>query len=149
MKLNHLTKQISALGRRLTMVLLSLSAIAFFWQGAFLLNNAAMANPTNNFVVAADLGNKVQNKVGEDTKNAKGFIRDTADKVEEAARSNAAKVDNATDDNDSAIANRAKRDAGRIQQRAEEDASRTEKAVDNTKNVIEKAVDNVKDAFGK
>lgn len=148
MKLNYLTKQISALGRRLTTVFLSLAAIAFFWQGAFMLNNAAMASPTTNFIVAADMGDKVQNKVGEDTKNAKGFIRETADKVEEAARSNASKVDNATD-NDSAIADRAKRDAGRIHQRAEEDASRTEKAVDNTKNAIEQAVDNVKDAFSK
>jgi hypothetical protein len=148
MKLNYLTKQISALGRWLTMALLSLSAIAFFWQGAFLANSAAMANPITNLVVAADLGDKVQDKVSDDTRSAKGFIRDTADKVERTARKNAAKVDNATDD-DSFIKNKAQRDAGRIYERAERDAGRTEKAVDNTKNAIEQAVDNVKDAFGK
>ena len=148
MKLNDLTKQISALGRWLTMALLSLSAIAFFWQGAFLMNNAAMANPVTNFVMAADLGDKVQDKANEGAGRAKGFIRDTADKVERTAKKNAAKVDNATDNN-SGVANKAQRDAGRIQERAERDASRTEKAVDNTKNAIEQAVDNVKDAFGK
>ncbi len=148
MKLNYLTKQISALGRWLTTALLSLAAIAFFWQGAFLLNNAAMANPVTNFVVAADLGDKVQDKTRDDAGRAKGFIRDTADKVESTAKKNAAKVDNATDGNNS-IGNKAQRDAGRIQERAERDAGRTEKAVDNTKNAIEQAVDNVKDAFSK
>lgn len=148
MKLNYLTKQISALGRWLTTALLSLAALAFFWQGAFLLNNAAMANPTTSFVVAADLGDRVQDKASEDAGRAKGFIRDTADKVERTAKKNAAKVDDATDGNNS-IGNKAQRDAGRIQERAERDASRTEKAVDDTKNVIERAVDNVKDAFGK
>jgi hypothetical protein len=148
MKLNDLTKQISALGRGLTTALLSLAAIAFFWQGAFLLNSAAMANPTTNFIVAADMGDRVQDKASNDAGRAKGFIRDTADKVERTARKNAAKVDNATD-NGSGIGNKAQRDAGRIQERAERDAARTEKAVDNTKNAIERTVDNVKDAFGK
>ncbi len=148
MKLNYLTKQISALGRWLTMALLSLSAIAFFWQGAALVNSAAMASPITNLVVAADLGDKVQDKVSDDTRNTKGFIRDTADKVERTASKNAAKVDKATDD-DSFIKNKAQRDAGRIHERAERDAARTEKAVDKTKNAIEQAVDNVKDAFGK
>jgi hypothetical protein len=148
MKLNDLTKQISALGRGLTTALLSLAAIAFFWQGAFLLNSAAMANPTTNFIVAADMGDRVQDKASNDAGRAKGFIRDTADKVERTARKNAAKVDNATD-NGSGIGRKAQRDAGRIQERAERDAARTEKAVDNTKNAIERTVDNVKDAFGK
>lgn len=149
MKLNYLTKQISALSRWLTMALLSLSAIAFFWQGAFLVNSAAMANPVTNFIVAADLGDKVQDKTSEDAGRAKGFIRDTADKVESTARKNAAKVDNATDDDNGFIKNKAQRDAGRIHERAEQDASRTQKAVDKTKNAIEDAVDNVKDVFGK
>lgn len=147
MKLNYLAKQFSALGRWLTMALLSLSAIAFFWQGASLVNSAAMASPITNLVVAADLGDKVQDKASDDAGRAKGFIRDTADKVERTARKNAAKVDNATDDDNGFIKNKAQRDAGRIQERAEQDASRTEKAVDKTKNAIERTVDNVKDAF--
>ena len=149
MKLNYLTKQISALGRWLTMALLSLSAIAFLWQGAFLGNNAAMANPVTNLIVAADLGDKVQDKASDGAGSAKGFIRDTANKVERTAKKNAAKVDNATDDNNGFVKNKAQRDAGRIYERAERDASRTEKAVDKTKNAIEEAVDNVKDVFGK
>jgi uncharacterized protein YjbJ (UPF0337 family) len=148
MKLNYLTQQISALGRWLTMALLSLSAIAFFWQGAFLVNNAAMANPVTNFVMAADLGDRVQGKASEDAGRAKGFIRDTADNVERTARKNAAKVDDATNDDNGFVKNKAQRDAGRIQERAERDASRTEKAVEKTKNAIERTVDSVKDALG-
>ena len=148
MKLNYLTKQISGLGRWLTMAFLSLTAVVFFWQGASLVNSAAMASPTTNFIVAADLGDKVQDKANEDAGRAKGFIRDTANKVERTANKNAGKVDDATD-NGSFIKNKAQRDAGRIHERAEQDASRTQNAVDKTKNAIEDAVDNVKDAFGK
>ncbi len=144
MKRNYLM----IVGRFLATTLLFVSAIAFVWQGAFFSNTAAMANPTANLIASADAGDQVKYKTSEDAGRAKGFIRDTTDKVKEAAKSNAAKVDRATDDG-SVVERKAKSDAGTIQRRAEEDASRTQKAVDNTKNAVESAVDKIKDVFGK
>jgi len=148
MKLNYLMKELSTVGRFLAKTLLFVLAIAFVWQGAFFSNTTAMANPTANLIASADAGDQVKYKASEDAGRAKGFIRDTTDKVKEAAKSNAAKVDRATD-NGSFVERKAKSDAATIQRRAEEDASRTEKAVDNTKNAVESAVDKIKDVFGK
>ncbi len=148
MKLNYLMKKLSTVGRFLAKSVLCVLAIAFVWQGAFFSNTAAMANPTANLIASADAGDQVKYKASEDAGRAKGFIRDTTDKVKEAAKSNAAKVDRATDDG-SFVERKAKSDAATIQRRAEEDASRTQKAVDNAKNVVESAVDKIKDVFGK
>lgn len=146
MKSNLFTKPLSLIGRWMTTTLLCVSAIAFIWQGAFFSNITAMANPAANLIASRDAGDKVQEKTSKDAGRAKGFIEDTKNKVEDAAKSNAAKVDNATDDN-SVFERKAKKDAGRIVKRAEEDADRTQKAVDNTKNAVERTVDNIKDAF--
>lgn len=126
--------------------LLSLMMLALIWQGAPL--TAAAANLTPNLVMAADVGNQVQRKVNEDAGSAKGFIRDTANKVERTANKNASRVEQATDEDGSYVERKAKRDRDRIEQRAEQDAARTQKAVDKTKNAVERAVDNVKDALG-
>ena len=146
MKRNYFTKQFSNLGRLLATTIFCVSAIAFFWQGAFFLNTSAMATP-NQTLIAADLGDKVQEKTSKDAGRAKNFIDDTADKVKEAAKSNASKVENATDGDGNFIERKAKKDAATIQKRANEDASRTKTAVNKTKNAVEKAVDNIKDAF--
>ncbi|MBE9189115.1 hypothetical protein IQ230_01780 [Gloeocapsopsis crepidinum LEGE 06123] len=138
MKLNRLIR-FSTVKRWIATMLLCLSAIAFF--PAY----SAMAAP-NATLIAADLGDQVQEKTSEDAGRAKNFIRDTADSVEETARKNAKRVDQATDDG-SFVERKAKRDAARIEKRAEEDTARTQKAVDNTKNVIERTVDSIKDAF--
>lgn len=145
MKLNYFTNQFSTVKRWVATALLCVSAIAFVWQSGFLVNTAAMAAPTT-LIAAKDAGDRVQDKTSTDARRAKGFIRDTADKVEQTAKDNAARVDRATDDN-SPLERRAKKDAGRIEKRAEEDAARTQKAVDNTKNVVERTVDNIKDAL--
>lgn len=147
LKLNNLRKQLSSVGRWMATALFCVSAIAFVWQTPFFSNTAAMANPATDLIASADAGDKVQEKVSKDAGRAKGFIRDTADKVEEAASSNAKKVDESTDGGN-VLERRAKSDAGLIHKRAEEDAARTQKAVDNTKNVVERAVDGIKDAFG-
>lgn len=144
MKRNELTKRRSAAGRIAT-VLCFLLAIAFIWQGAFFSNTAAMAEP-GSVLIAADLGDEVQDKVDKDAGRAKNFIRDTADRVEQTANKNARRVDRATDDG-SFVERKAKRDADRIEKRAEEDTARTQKAVDNTKNAVERTVDSIKDAF--
>jgi hypothetical protein len=141
-------KQLSTVGRFLAKTVLCMLAIAFVWQGAFFSNTIAMANPTANLIASADAGDQVKYKASEDAGRAKGFIRDTADKVKEAAKSNAAKVDRGTDDG-SFVERKAKSDAATIQRRAEEDAARTQKAVDNTKNAVESTVDKIKDVFGK
>jgi hypothetical protein len=141
-------KQLSTVGRFLATTVLSVLAIAFVWQGAFFSNPAAMANPTANLIASADAADQIKDKTSTDAGRAKGFIRDTADKVKEAAKSNAAKVDRATDDG-SFVERKAKEDAATIQRRAEEDAYRTQKAVDNTKNAVERTVDKIKDVFGK
>lgn len=146
MKLNYLSKQLPLLGRWMVTTVFCLSAIAFFWQGAFFLNTSAMATP-NQTLIAADLGDKVQEKTSKDAGRAKNFIDDTADKVKEAAKSNASKVEDATDGDGNFIERKAKKDAATIQKRANEDASRTKSAVNETKNAVEKAVDKIKDAF--
>ncbi|WP_339382058.1 hypothetical protein [Gloeocapsopsis dulcis] len=125
--------------RWIAAMLLCLSAIAFFPT------YSAMAAP-NATLIAADLGDQIQEKTSEDAGRAKNFIRDTADSVKETANKNAKRVDQATDDG-SFVEGKAKRDADRIEKRAEEDTARTQKAVDNTKNVIERTVDSIKDVF--
>lgn len=146
MKLHNFTKRFMTAGRWITATLFCLSALAFVWQGAFLPIAPAMASPLTQSILAADTGDRVKSKASEDAANTKGFIRDTADKVEQTAKKNAAKVDRATD-NGSFAERKAKKDAATIEKRAEEDAARTQKAVDNTKNVVEKAVDSIKNAF--
>lgn len=148
MKLNYLTKQFSLLGRWLATTIFCVSAIAFFWQGAFFLNTSAMASP-NTSLIAADLGDKVQEKTSKDAGRAKNFIDDTADKVKETAKNNARKVEQSTDGDGSFIERKAKKDAATIQKRANEDSARTKSAVSKTKNAVEKTVDNIKDVFRK
>jgi hypothetical protein len=143
MKQNYFTKQLSIVGRWLATTLFCVSAIAFVWQGTFFSNTTAMADPSVNLIASA--GDRVQDKASEDAGRAKGFIRDTANKVERTAKKNAERVDRA-DDNGGFFERRAKKDAARIEKRAEEDAARTQKAVDKTKNAVKNAVDNVKDA---
>jgi ElaB/YqjD/DUF883 family membrane-anchored ribosome-binding protein len=147
MKLNFFTKQLSIVGRFLATGLLCLLVMISAWQGAFFSNISALADSTTNLIASADLGNKVKEKASEDAGRAKGFIRDTADRVEQTAKKNAARIDQATDDNGSFVERRAYRDTARIEKRAEEDADRTQKAVDKTKNVVKRTVDNIKDAF--
>lgn len=145
MKLNHVTKSLSIVGRWIATTLFCVSAIAFVWQGAFF-STTAIAAPAGT-LLAADLGDQVQEKTSEDAGRAKGFIRDTKEQLKETANKNAKRVEQATGDNGSFVERKAKRDADRIEKRAEEDAARTQKAVDNTKNAVERAVDNIKDAF--
>ncbi len=147
MKLNYFTKGLSIVGRWIATTLFCVSAIAFIWQGAFLVNTSAMANPTTNLIASADIDD-AKSKANEDARNTKNFIQDTRDKVKEAARSNANKVDESTD-NGSYIGRKAQRDAARIQEKADKDAARTQKAVDDTKNVVERTVEGIKDAFSK
>lgn len=147
MKLNHFTKQLSTVGRWLATTVFCVSAIAFFWQGAFFFNTVAMANPAANLIAAADAGSQIQGKASEDAGRTKSFVRDAADKVKETANKNAERVDEATDEG-SFVERKAKKDAGTIEKRANEDADRTQKAIDNTKNAVERAVDGIKDAFG-
>jgi hypothetical protein len=152
---NHLIKPFSlvcaAVSRwsavSLRSLIMGLMLFTLVWQAS--LPTAAAANLISkpNFVMAADAGTKVERKVNEDAGRAKGFIRDTADKVERTANKNASRVDRATDDG-SYVERKAKRDADRIEERSERDAARTQKAVDQTKNAVERAVDNVKDALG-
>ena len=139
-------KPLQTVGRWLATAAICLSAIAFVWQGGFFMNTSALANPTNNWIAAANVDNQVQNKVDRDARNTKGFVRDAAESVKETARNNANRVSNATD-GDNFIQRKAQRDAGRIQQRANEDASRTQGAIDDTKNFVQNAVDSIKDAF--
>lgn len=144
MKLNNVKKQLSTVGRWMATTLFCLSAITFVWQGAFFANNSAMASPT--LVATRDAGDTVKEKAEDVAKGSKNFIRDTKDKVQDAASSNAKKVEKSTD-SDSAVEGKAKSDRDTIYKRSEEDAARTEKAVDKSMNAVERAVDNIKDAF--
>lgn len=146
MKLNYLSKRVAIVGRWIATTLFCLSAIAFVWQGAFFSNTAAIAAPHPILIAAADAGDKTKDAADEVAKGSKNLIRDTKDKVKEAANKNASKVDSA-DDEGTFVERKAKRDRNRIEQRAEEDAARTEKAVDNSTNAVRRAVDNIKDAF--
>ena len=148
MKLNSFAKHLSAAKRWVATALLCVSAIAFVWQGGFLVNTAAMAAPTATLMASKDAGDRVQDKANNDAGRAKGFIRNTADKVERTAKKNADRDEDATDGDGNFLERKAKKDAGRIEKRAEQDAARTEKAVDNTKNAVERTVDNIKDALG-
>jgi uncharacterized phage infection (PIP) family protein YhgE len=142
MKLNVMTR-LSTVGRWIATSLFCLSAIAFVWQGAFVVNTAAVAAPS---VLIADAGDQVKDAADDVAKGSKNFIRDAADTVKDAANSNATKVD-AADDEGTFIERKAKRDRDRIEQRANEDAARTQKAVDESKNAVQRAVDNIKDAL--
>lgn len=144
MKLNNVKNQLSTVGRWMATTLFCLSAIAFVWQGAFFANNSAMASPT--LVAARDAGDTVKEKAEDVAKGSKNFIRDTKEKVQDAASSNAKKVEKSTD-SDSAVEGKAKSDRDTIYKRSEEDAARTEKAVDKSMNAVERAVDSIKDAF--
>jgi hypothetical protein len=143
MKPHDFTKRLSIARRWLVTSLFCLFAIAFVWQGTFFSNTSAMADPNINLVASA--GDRVRDKASEDAGNTKGFIRDTADKVERTANKNAERVSRA-DDKGGFFERRARKDAALIEKRAEEDAARTQKAVDKTKNAVKSAVDNVKDA---
>ncbi|MBD2461294.1 hypothetical protein H6G89_09570 [Oscillatoria sp. FACHB-1407] len=147
MKLNFVTKQLSSLGRWLATMLVGLLAIAFIWQGAF--TTAALASPNPTLIASRDAGDQVQQKTREGARDAKGFIRDTANKVERTADRNASRVDRATDNKGSGgfFSRRAKIDRDRIHMRAEQDAARTQRAVDNSRNAVERAVDDIKDAL--
>ncbi len=144
MKPNHFTKQLSTVGRWAATTLFCLSAIAFVWQGSFFANPSAIAAPIS--IASKDVGDKVQEKAQDVAKGSKNLIRDTKDKVEDAASSNAKKVEKSTD-SDSNVESKAKSDRDTIYKRAEEDAARTEKAVDKSMNAVERAVENIKDAF--
>lgn len=146
MKLNFLKKQLSTLGRWMATALFFVSAVTFVWQGAFF-SNAASADPAMNLVASRDVGDQAQDKASRDAGRTKGFIRDTANKVERTANKNASRVERATDGKGNLLERKAKRDADRIELRAEQDAARTQRAVDKTKNAFERTVDNIKDAF--
>ncbi len=147
MKPNNFTKRLSSVRRWLATTVFCLAAIAFIWQGAFVLNTAAMAAPATNLIASTDAGTQVKEKAGEDAGRAKNFIRDTADQVKQTANKNADRVEQANDGKSNFIERKANRDTARIEQRAEQDAARTQKAVDDTKNVVERTVDSIKDAF--
>lgn len=147
MKLNHLLKPISTVGRFLATALFCVSAVAFVWQGAFFSNSAAMANPTATLIAEADISSQVQDNLNKGAKLSKDFIEDTKQRVERTASKNADKVEQATDDNGSLPERKANRDEARIYKRAEEDAARTKEQVDRSKNAVESAIDTIKDAF--
>lgn len=140
MKLHYFTKPLS---RWIANAMICLAAIALIWQAAPIAN--AIAAPSS-LLAAADPVDKANESYQEGAGRSKGFIEDTKDFVQQAARDNAAKVDEATDD-DSAIAGKAKRDAVRIQKRAEEDADRTQNAVDSARSAVQRTVDSIKDAL--
>jgi len=139
MRLNAFVKPLSAL--------LCVVASLLIWQGAYFSDSTAMAAPISNLIAAADVGSQIQGKTSEGAGQAKNFIRDTKNQVEQTARNNAARVDQATGDEGGVVEGKAKRDAARIHERAEEDAARTQEAVDNTKNAVERTIDSIKDAF--
>ena len=81
MKLNDLMKRF---GRLIATAMICVSAFTFVWQASFISNTTALAAP-NNLIATSDAGDAVKSKTSEDAGRAKGFIRDTADKVEETA----------------------------------------------------------------
>ena len=117
MKLNQFTKQLSTVGRWVATTLFCLSAITFVWQGAYFTNNSAMAAPIS--IASGDLGDKVKDKAEDVAKGSKNLIRDTQDKVKDAASSNAKKVEKSTD-SDSKVEDKAKSDRDTIFKRADE-----------------------------
>jgi len=139
--MTSITKLFSTVGRWVATALFCVSAIAFVWQGAFFSSPTAMAAPGTLVIAAAtDTGDQIQ-------RDNKGFVRNAAEKVKEAANSNAEKVEQATGNDGSPIERKAQRDAARIEKRANEDADRTQRAIDNNVNAVERAVDSIKDAF--
>lgn len=147
MKLNHLTKGLTRVGRFLATTMFCVLAIAFVWQGAFFSNTAAMANPAVNLIASGDLGDEVKDKAREGFEKSRNFIDDTKDSLKNTANKNADKVQAQSNDKD--VVGKANRDAGRIEERAESHAAKTKEAVDKTENVVERAIDNIKDAFTK
>ncbi len=147
MKLNHLLKRVSTVGRFLATALFCVLAVAFVWQGAFFSNTAAMADPTATLIAEADISSQVQDNLNKGAKLSKDFIEDTKKRVERTANKNTDRVEQATDDNGSVVERKANRDEARIYKRAEEDAARTKEQVDRSKNAVESAIDSIKDAF--
>ncbi len=147
MKLNHLTKVLTRLGRFLATTMFCVSAIAFVWQGAFFSNTAAMANPAVNLIASGDLGDQVKDKASEGFDQSRNFIDDTKERLKNTANKNADKVEAKSNDND--VVGKANRDAARIEERSESHAANTKEAVDKTENFVERAIDNIKDTFSK
>ena len=145
MKSSFFTHGYQLAKRLIASALVCLAMATFLWQGNLFADNSAIALPQQSVLATSNL-NKAENKAQKDAEATKGFVRDTANKVEKTARKNADRVDEATDGSN-VLARKAQRDAGRIEQRAEQDAARTQKAIDDTKNVFERAVDGVKDAL--
>lgn len=148
MKLNYFTKRLLTVGRWMATALFCVSAIAFFWIGAFFSNSPVMAEPFPHAIASADLGSQAQGKASEDAGRTKSFVRDAAEQVKKTANDNASRVEQATGSDGNFIERKAQKDAARIEKRANEDATRTQEAIDKTKNIFESAVDSIKDAFG-
>ncbi|MDF5728213.1 MAG: hypothetical protein PUP92_09280 [Rhizonema sp. PD38] len=147
MKLNHLTKGLTKVGRFLATTMFCVSAIAFVWQGAFFSNTAAMANPTVNLIASGDLGDQIKDKASEGFEKSRNFIDDTKESLKNTANKNANKVEAQSNDVD--VIGKANRDAARIEERSDTHAANTKEAVDKTENFVERAIDNIKDTFSK
>ena len=130
-------KYFSSIKRWVATGLLSLLAITFIWQGAFIVDNAAMA----------DTADKIENKVDRDLDRTKNFVDDVKQSVKNSADRSESRVDESTDGDNGLIENKADKDEQRIYDRANEDAARTKKAIDKTNNVIDDAIESVKDVF--
>lgn len=63
MKLNYWLRQVLAVGRWMANTLLCLAVISFVWQGAFFLDNNAMAAPAT--LIAANVGDQIQGAADE------------------------------------------------------------------------------------
>ncbi|MFB2972493.1 hypothetical protein ACE1CD_26335 [Aerosakkonema sp. BLCC-F183] len=109
MKLNFVTKRLSTVGQWMVTSLFCVSAIAFFWVGAFFANSPAMAAPLTNAIASADVGSQAQGKASEDAGRTKNFVRDAAEQVKETANKNASRVEQATDSDGNFIERKAKR----------------------------------------
>ena len=148
MKLNNASTILSSLKRWVATALLCMLATVFAWQGLFSTNLVALAYSSTNLVAVGDLGDKVKEKVSNDTGRAKDFVQDTKEQVQNAAKTNASKVDEATDNETDFIGRKAKKDKGRIEAKADKDSARTQNAIDKTGNAVKRTVDNIKDSLG-
>jgi hypothetical protein len=148
MNFHPFAKQRLSIRRRIASVLLCLTIAVLTWQGIFVSDLSALASPAANWVAAADLGDKIQEKVGKDTRRAKDFVQDTQDRVKKTAQSNANKVERATDDETDFIGRKAKKDQGRIEAKADNDSARTQKAINRTEKAVKRTVENIKDSLG-
>jgi hypothetical protein len=148
MNLNQQAKRLSNIKRWVAMAIFGLFVTLGTWQTIFFANATALASSSTNLVAAADLGDKVKEKVGNDTRRAKDFVQDTKERVQKTAKGNANKVDQATDNETDFIGSKAKKDQGRIEAKAEKDSARTQKAINKTENAVKRTVDNIKDSLG-